>query len=448
MNITLSPVFSSSPSILEGSLRRQLLSEMNEIADVIEKSKFYDEMTQEISSWQQKFAAALKTSCNEEEIRSEFIPLLQRLLTDPITRAPLDEYAVFASDGQTYSQMSLAVYQLTFPKEYHSRSPLNVNYPIRFATIPHPVVRHMIEWLKRHDAYLYTGETVRTYLRLLPRQPEEREKRVEDIFKRTSTERTRENTELSEFEKELDQQLQSRMNALSLELEQSVDRLWSKWEKDPIGENREAEFTARDKQIRQRLSSIIQEQEEELSEMDDKLEEACSISSVNSAYEGISKAERASIESLKTRAKEYLNQGFAPLAQRIRTHAEENEARLQEIEDEDKKSLHEVEQILKKQESDIKDLKKKVIEDEKLLKAAAEQLSQAKKDKIALDHAVLQAKIAVADMERRRTRGLLITAGIIAGCAFANWGIAAYLESIGSSISITLQPTTGAGAVI
>ncbi len=154
------------------SLRDRLETELEEVKNVISWSGLNDKMTHLIGLWQQDFSAALNKYRNEEGVRDYFISILQEMLCDPVTFAPLNAPQL-GSDGGTYDELSLKIYKLRMPARFHNRSPRNPQDPTPFKTVPHPVAGYLVDWLKGHNACLYSKELEQTYLRLSRGRPVE-----------------------------------------------------------------------------------------------------------------------------------------------------------------------------------------------------------------------------------------------------------------------------------
>ena len=163
------------PLVYQGRLRRQYTVELLDIhACVVQalQSGLHDTMTHLIDNWQHGFRYALRTNANEHEVGAYYISLLQQILRDPISDEPLNENAVLGSDGNTYSPISLNVFFLSLPDIYRNRSPLELEFenPAPFVTYPHPhpVVSHLIGWLRRHGALQHSDAPRQILEELLP----------------------------------------------------------------------------------------------------------------------------------------------------------------------------------------------------------------------------------------------------------------------------------------
>ncbi len=176
---SFSPVNPTEDLVRQTAIRRQLICELYTLREAISSSGFSDDMTRQLDEWHTNFSNALRSYSDERQVLSAYIGLLQNILRDPVTLAPLDKQAVLGSDGYTYGSLSLAVYKLGTSEEYRKRSPMNPNNPESLCTRPHPVVRSMLDWVEGHDALLYSKELEERYLQLIPQKHESTAERIE-----------------------------------------------------------------------------------------------------------------------------------------------------------------------------------------------------------------------------------------------------------------------------
>lgn len=167
----LSATSSSSSSIAttrsEWADRQKLMGELHIMSELFEYySGLNDEMSQEIKEWHADLLKALKLS-DEKAILDEFIPTLQEILKDPFLGAPLDLHAVLGNDGFTYSHIALEINRELNPDMPQNCSPMFPNSPKPFVHTPHPIARHMLGWLQKHDALLYSPALKNIYLHQL-----------------------------------------------------------------------------------------------------------------------------------------------------------------------------------------------------------------------------------------------------------------------------------------
>ena len=157
-----------------GQARRELQGELIKIRDFAESEGFFDEATQKldgtsllIKNWAINFLKALKLA-SEEEVCPTYIELLQEILIDPYTEAPLDSPVLFGNDGHTYGKMSYEIAFFSRPEEIRNRSPMKPEDPTRFCHVKHPVAEYMLGWLDRRGERLVSEELVRMHARVVP----------------------------------------------------------------------------------------------------------------------------------------------------------------------------------------------------------------------------------------------------------------------------------------
>lgn len=173
-SITTTPtnIASSSPDyVRETTLRRRLNAELTEISRQLDQFHMTDTdtMSDDIAQWHRQFSRALRLNSDPERIRNEFIGLLQELLRDPISQAPLDDQTILGSDGRTYGFMSLRVHLNQVPEQFRNRSPLNPQNEERFTSSPHHIVRYMVGWLQGHNSLLRSDQINGAYQALIER---------------------------------------------------------------------------------------------------------------------------------------------------------------------------------------------------------------------------------------------------------------------------------------
>jgi hypothetical protein len=156
------PVF-----LTKESLRRKTWADLLEINDVITQSGLSDPLTEQISLWSKEFGIALSKTRNVDALLKSYIELMQEMLRDPITLAPLDDQAVLGSDQRTYGFMSLSLYLHSVEETYKSRSPSDPSNPASFTTKPHPVARHLVAWLIKHHAHVLSEELEASYKKMM-----------------------------------------------------------------------------------------------------------------------------------------------------------------------------------------------------------------------------------------------------------------------------------------
>lgn len=171
----------AAPEVIETAWIRRWRNDLSVIDQVIAQSGLDDELTLEISNWRGQFHSFLQSGLDAATIEREFLTVLQQLLVDPITHAPLNlgnEPLLGINDRRTYGRMSLCVHWSHIPEELLRRSPLNAQDETPFTVLPdpHPVAAHVIRWLdENHPTYvLHSTEIENAYehLRREGRLPE------------------------------------------------------------------------------------------------------------------------------------------------------------------------------------------------------------------------------------------------------------------------------------
>ena len=124
----------------------------------------------------------------------------------------------------TYGYKSFCLYLISVPIAYRQRSPLNPEDPAKFTVSAHPMVRHMIHWLKKYKADLHSEEIENAYQKLMahlktkpsvskkppaPKKTEplsdDREERIRQLKERAAKRKQQQNQKKAEFEENLTQ---------------------------------------------------------------------------------------------------------------------------------------------------------------------------------------------------------------------------------------------------
>ena len=390
----------SSARIGTDPLRRQLYSELMEVRRQIERFRDptaepqLDIMTQQIDLWHRTFLADLQRSSNIEGICNTYIASLQRLLRDPVIQAPLDEFALLGNDGLTYGQLSLNVYRLTTSPEYRDRPPLEPNALRRLTTAPHPVARHMVGWLQRHNSLLYSPELERTYLQLLSQQ-------------RSTDPQTR----------------------------------------API---REIKQQSRPPSLEERLRQMRISGEQEFARLNARLDQATlPLQAVGSQINAAAMAERASIVALQARITAQVHQGFGPLSQRITDYTHVTEEQLREIREAGQRSRREIEAMIQPLKDEIAALTQEIAELQAGIQDTSVQLTATQNAELALQQEMIKTRIAVQNMKKDSLKGILTAIAIVGVCCFATWAIgvigkgAAVGAAKSAAVKATVTPISG-----
>jgi hypothetical protein len=410
----------------------------------IAESGLRDEMTQKIKDWQNRFSAALKTSADEERVCNTYIDLLQKLLCDPITHAPLDAHAVIGNDGRTYGQMSLAVYLYSVPEMYRNRSPLDITNPDPFMIAPHPVVRHMMKWLKGHDALLYSEKLEGAYLQLLPKQqPMNVKARMNCIMERQKALDCIEAERKSNQSQEFDKKLAGRMQAWRLELEK-LSSFKSRADNDLalLKKHDQHEIHA----AQERLGAIAAKDQEEYKIADEELDRIADQGQlewedVKQQLDRSEKQERISIARLKAKIIDHVEKGLTPLIERIDAYANETLVKIQAITLKEQQDLLMLDYSIKKLEGEIVELQRRNQALEEAIDSTSRQIIVSKQEEVVLQRGIYDTKAAIQEIKERNKDNLFSTIAIIGASIFATWAIQAALHS--TSIGAAILPERG-----
>jgi len=389
-------------AIHDGALRRRLHVELIQLQEEIARSGLRDEMTRHIAKWQEDFREALNVA-DVEAVYKEYIQLLQELLFDPITFAPLDLNALLGSDGHTYGQMGLAVFALAVPKKYRDRSPLDAGNPAPLRVQPHPVARHAAGWLKAHDALQYSEELEKAYLELLPKPPplDDRNARMARLIAR---------------QQELNGKEAVRRKAYGEEIE-----------------NKLKEMAARDEQDIQRLHAKL-----------DAI--AGPFAGVQAQVKEIKVQEGAELANLEGRVVAIVHQGFEHVQGRIKAFANNAAAEIQKISAKDQVALQQFEQKAKTLQVEIHDLTQRNEALRSGQVAVVNRLKAVQHEERVLQQKINETKIAVREMKERSSNQLIAGIAVVGGCIFTTW-VLIQLAPAGALVA-NIHPLEGGGAAL
>jgi len=216
----------------ETILRRRLITELNTVEQMYNSVQTKDLLSSEILFWRDNFRDALNTHSNISSIYEKFTVLLQNILVDSLSQIPLDEQALLGSDGFCYSYKAICLLEYSLPEKYRSRAPSDLENPNQspFTTAPHPLVAHMVKWLKSHEKLLIIPQELETdyqqlvneigekeVLRLVPNQRNHRLRRIHQKAKF----REQQKKITCEIEKQLDLQ----QKIITVEIKQEFEEL-------------------------------------------------------------------------------------------------------------------------------------------------------------------------------------------------------------------------------
>ncbi len=140
-----------------------LPGKLEEIGNLLSSSPLQDDLSQALRVWHREF------TLRGEAAASQFLDLLEQLLTNPITHEPLDDKSWLGSDGFAYGNQFLRVYHHHAPEEFKTRSPVSPQNPALFTKKPHTIVRFLVPWLKTLRLHFHPERTERLFQQL-PRE--------------------------------------------------------------------------------------------------------------------------------------------------------------------------------------------------------------------------------------------------------------------------------------
>jgi hypothetical protein len=411
------------PPLPPGALRRQLRAELEGIERVLAESPFHDEKTELIRAWRQRFVEALRLVPNEEEVLQEYIPLMQRLLCNPGGRVPLDEDAVLGSDGRTYGQMYLDVYRASVAAAYRNRSPVEHNNPRELAPTPHPVVRHMIGWLRDHGALRFSAGLRARHAQLLPQIREmDRQERIERIRARQAALNEREAAQREENVREFEQGIDARFNAMQEEINRRLAPLNERLGGVQAGVDAQAaQGDAARARLRARLDAMAERRRQMQAGVDAAAEE-----------------DQAGIDRIHARIEELLRGGFEQIAAQIDAFAANAEGRIHEVEEADRHAAEQFAQRMEGIRAELNRLEEENRGLEQNQRNVGAQLGEARQQVEALQHAINETRSAIDEAEKRDSDSLFKTIAIIGVSIFATWAVGAMLA--GTSWGATIGP--------
>lgn len=221
MSAAIAPISVNQPDVKyfsEGDiLRRRVFAEIAGITKQLEGSGLNDELTGLIQNWKKSFKTSLANYRNTQQVINQFVRLMQELLKDPLSNAPLDQNSVLGSDGRTYGDMSLSLHLNSVPAAYKNRSPLDPNNQSVFTTVPHSNVQYMVSWLESHHALLHDATIERQYRQLVnqhhvnPPSVASALDKIQRIKQRAAAF----NKEKEEKSKKLEEHMENRLNLFS-----------------------------------------------------------------------------------------------------------------------------------------------------------------------------------------------------------------------------------------
>ncbi len=431
--------FSSAPVFMRDThpLRRQLRAEFSAIREQIAHSRLQDEMTQSICIWLDNFTRALNSSQDEEGVLQAYIPFLQDLLVDPITSAPLDPHALLGSDGHTYGMMSLAVFRLTAPQQFRTRSPLDLQNEQPLIAEPHTVVRHMIGWLHDHKALLYSEEVRQKYVALLsqrpsaPKPPSERRAKMEAILKRRAEAREAQEEEKKEAASarilpflgratELNRELRDRAAESSAQIAQSHQRNLASFEE------LEARDRAREEELRGRIIVV----EERLEAVQEQVVQAqAPYAEVQNLIANDSLESRAAFVEMSRQIAQAVEQALNPPDLQSDAHVRQVMAQVEEESRRQQEALAQLERQFLQTSAGIAVIQEQIQELNRSLAVTTVALTAARRQELILQRSIAETRLQVEQAKQKRQKSIWSTIAIIGVSVFATWALGALMPA-------------------
>lgn len=149
------------PPSVQSAPRRKLLADLDRVAAFFNPN-LQDSLSPIIQQWHANFTKALRERRDKglqesdderlNRILGIHLKQLQQLLVDPLTNTPLDSQAVLGSDGKIYGYKSIHLCMARLPPELRQRSPLHPNLEAPFTIRRHPLIQHMVGFLREWNA--------------------------------------------------------------------------------------------------------------------------------------------------------------------------------------------------------------------------------------------------------------------------------------------------------
>lgn len=431
--------------------RKVFLMELEGINRSIVQSGLEDEMTQQARGWNEGFMRALNGNADPRQSGQINITLLQELLRDAITDAPLDEGAVLGSDGHTYSRMSLDVYLLSVPVIYRNRCPLDVNNPAPFTVVPHVVAKHLARFLKGYHALQESIELRRTFERLMAQAAAAaaappaaaRLARMNRIFGRAAAVNRNQAAALRNQRRELDQQLEERLEGFAAEMNQVVNPLVRQVEHlnihahqqlDEIARRDEAGARAIDNQLDRAAENQNQAMEEAAARLERVVVDVRA--QWQAARQDLDHAVAENQEALvgiEQHMQEGLQRALIPIAQQINAYAQAAPREIARIAAQDRAAVDQVEAMIQQLDREIEQLDQENLALQHAQEDVGGRLTAVQREEIMLRQAIIATEKAIKDAKKKRKKKLLQTVVIVGVSVFVTWGLSSVIAAAGSA---------------
>jgi len=377
-----------------GQARRELKGELGIIRDLATTAGFFDESSQTldrtsslIQKWAINFLKALELT-NEDVVCPIYIGLMQKILTDPYSGAPVDSPALFGSDGYVYGTTSYEFAFYSRPEEIRKRSPMNPDDPSRFFTVIHPVAEYMLSWLERRNARLISIELIRMHAKVVPQHV--------DTSRGTA----------AKIDFLLAKQEETGLGFYLADLEMGLQR---------IAVTEEKAFEALDSQAAQTAHHL---------------------QSAQAQLEVIQAAETQAKNRLKAGIEEHMQRQVAAQSAPATVMNAQTVVRLDALGVEAQRALHQLQQKRESLERKISQLE----QENQQLKVSYEHLGEEARalnqNAIQFREGILETKIAIKKAKRDN---VLAAVGWAVGSWFGTWAIQAWMASTGIGASVTFS---------
>lgn len=464
----------SSPPISSNALQATAqIRQLNLLGTELDETSLEDELSEGIHRWQREFLKELQGGGDREEICRQRIDLLQMLLSDPLTGAPLDQEAFLGNDGKTYSKMAYAIHLLRMPEKYHAFSPLDLQTPFSIHMDPHPSVAPALRWLAHQKVVFDSQVLCKEFVNLIARNPERilylqkrnalpdqenledfyndllsakqpppltQEEKVAAIYKGTADlnlmEAQRRINQIQEVGQRARDDLSRMRKALNERIPESSEL------KARIAEAKEKALQEQHK-LAQQGSAAASATEVRLEAIEKKLDalalqEECDVRETQELLAAVEQEETRATEQLTREIHSYIQEDYRPFAEKIEEMLSSTDEKLKSMQAADKQSLAGLVRTLNHLKDEIQQLQAHNEKLENQLTCGRGVLNEVEKERLRLDQSITAAKADVAKLKQRTNESLLKTVLGTGVCLFA----AVYLPS-----SLQLMPAKGGGTI-
>jgi hypothetical protein len=407
-------------------------------------------MTQYIrDGWHAPFSRAIRArEASASDLFQQYVGELQANLRDAIIGAPLDANAVLGSDGYTYGQMALAVYQEAMPEPYRNRSPVDPDDPAPFATRPHTVARHMVRWLQGHGELLAAPELERDYLQLMRQlHPEEIQARINREVAEAAALRRIEAERRAEQDREMERRIAGRYRELVQDLQQRLAPLRAQPARVPrvLGANLPPAAAALAAAAQERLRQMAHRLDEFEGGLQPLLQEMAAGPVRPRAAEIAAEAAagREELAGFREQIREGLVEPIELIARQIQDFGAAALRDIQNIAQRDREAVELLQQEFREVHEEIGRLdadNRRLLEELRDVRVQADEL---RRNEILIQLAINEISAEQAKRKKNKIKRIMKTVAIIGACVFATWAIHTALASL--KAGVVVAPTTGGG---